>query len=89
MTKIEVELIAPAGEFFTPENIPIEIVYEDETLVVVNKPARDSWSIPRPVRLQARLQRARLSLSTASGELVCGRDCSSSRSRYFGLARRR
>jgi 23S rRNA pseudouridine1911/1915/1917 synthase len=37
--KIEVELIAPAGEFFTPENIPIEIVYEDETLVVVNKPA--------------------------------------------------
>jgi 23S rRNA pseudouridine1911/1915/1917 synthase len=37
--KVEVELIAPAGEFFTPENIPIEIVYEDETLVVVNKPA--------------------------------------------------
>jgi len=37
--KVEVELIAPAGEVFTPENIPIEIVYEDETLVVVNKPA--------------------------------------------------
>jgi 23S rRNA pseudouridine1911/1915/1917 synthase len=37
--KIEVELIAPAGEFFAPENIPIEIVYEDETLAVVNKPA--------------------------------------------------
>jgi 23S rRNA pseudouridine1911/1915/1917 synthase len=37
--KIEVELIAPAGEFFAPENIPIEIVYEDEMLAVVNKPA--------------------------------------------------
>src|SRR5215475_1636310 len=37
--EIEVELIAPAADFFTPENIPIEIVYEDETLAVVNKPA--------------------------------------------------
>jgi len=37
--EIEVELIAPATEAFVPENIPIEIVYEDETLVVVNKPA--------------------------------------------------
>ena len=37
--EIEVELIAPASDVFTPENIPIEIVYEDETLVVVNKPA--------------------------------------------------
>jgi 23S rRNA pseudouridine1911/1915/1917 synthase len=36
---IEVELLAPAVEVFTPENIPIEIVYEDDTLVVVNKPA--------------------------------------------------
>src|SRR5262245_2100134 len=38
--EIEVELIAPVAEVFAPENIPIEIVYEDETLVVVNKPAR-------------------------------------------------
>src|SRR5215213_8154083 len=37
--EIEVELIAPPGASFAPENIPIEIVYEDETLVVVNKPA--------------------------------------------------
>jgi len=37
--EIEVDLIAPAADFFTPENIPIEIVYEDETLAVVNKPA--------------------------------------------------
>jgi 23S rRNA pseudouridine1911/1915/1917 synthase len=36
---LEVELIAPASTSFTPEPIPIEIVYEDETLVVVNKPA--------------------------------------------------
>jgi 23S rRNA pseudouridine1911/1915/1917 synthase len=37
--EIEVELIAPPADLFTPENIPLEIVYEDETLVVVNKPA--------------------------------------------------
>lgn len=37
--EIEVDLIAPATDVFTPENIPIEIVYEDEALVVVDKPA--------------------------------------------------
>src|SRR5215813_1117910 len=37
--EIEVELVAPETDSFAPENIPIEIVYEDETLVVVNKPA--------------------------------------------------
>ncbi|HEX7334792.1 MAG TPA: RluA family pseudouridine synthase [Pyrinomonadaceae bacterium] len=37
--EIEVELVAPPADVFAPENIPIEIVYEDETLVVVNKPA--------------------------------------------------
>jgi 23S rRNA pseudouridine1911/1915/1917 synthase len=37
--EIEVELIAPPATSFVPEPIPIEIVYEDETLVVVNKPA--------------------------------------------------
>ena len=36
---VEVELIAPSTTSFAPEAIPIEIVYEDETLVVVNKPA--------------------------------------------------
>ena len=51
--EIEVELIAPPADVFAPENIPIEIVYEDETLVVVNKPA-DWWSILRQARLQAR-----------------------------------
>ena len=37
--EIEVELVAPPANFFTPENIPLEIVYEDDVLVVVNKPA--------------------------------------------------
>ena len=37
--EIEVELPPPATSGFAPENIPIEIVYEDETLLVVNKPA--------------------------------------------------
>ena len=37
--EIDVELISPPADVFAPENIPIEIVYEDNTLVVVNKPA--------------------------------------------------
>lgn len=37
--ELEVELTAPISTSFLPEAIPIEIVYEDETLVVVNKPA--------------------------------------------------
>ena len=37
--EIEVELVAPATDVFAPENIPIDIVYEDDTLVVVNKAA--------------------------------------------------
>ena len=36
---IEVELVASPSEFFEPEPIPLEIVYEDEVLIVVNKPA--------------------------------------------------
>jgi 23S rRNA pseudouridine1911/1915/1917 synthase len=37
--QIDVELVAAASSFFAPENLPLEIVYEDEDLVVVNKPA--------------------------------------------------
>ena len=37
--ELEVELSTPASTSFVPEPIPIEIVHEDETLVVVNKPA--------------------------------------------------
>ncbi|HEU4710605.1 MAG TPA: RluA family pseudouridine synthase [Pyrinomonadaceae bacterium] len=37
--ELEVELVTPTTTSFTPEAIPLEIVYEDETLVVVNKPA--------------------------------------------------
>src|SRR5688500_5685162 len=37
--ELEVELISPATTSFAPEAIPIEIIYEDDTLVVVNKPA--------------------------------------------------
>jgi 23S rRNA pseudouridine1911/1915/1917 synthase len=36
---IEVELAAPESQGFSPEEIPIEVVYEDDDLVVVNKPA--------------------------------------------------
>lgn len=37
--EIEVELIAPDTSRFTPEDIPLDIVYEDEAIAVVNKPA--------------------------------------------------
>src|SRR5436853_3952802 len=37
--EIEIELAPPPSEAFTPEDIPIEVVYEDEDLIVVNKPA--------------------------------------------------
>ena len=37
--EIEVELPPPATSGFAPENIPIDVVYEDETLLVVNKSA--------------------------------------------------
>src|SRR5215217_8743481 len=37
--EIEVDLTTPPTDRFEPENIPIDIVYEDETFVVVNKPA--------------------------------------------------
>lgn len=36
---VEVELTAPPATLFTPENIPLEIIYEDDDLIVVNKPA--------------------------------------------------
>jgi 23S rRNA pseudouridine1911/1915/1917 synthase len=37
--EIEVDLVAPPTDVFTPENIPLAIVYEDDALVVVNKQA--------------------------------------------------
>jgi 23S rRNA pseudouridine1911/1915/1917 synthase len=37
--EIDVELTPPASASFTPENIPLDIVYEDSHVLVVNKPA--------------------------------------------------
>jgi 23S rRNA pseudouridine1911/1915/1917 synthase len=37
--ELEIELTAPPATDFAPENIPLDIVYEDDTLVIVNKPA--------------------------------------------------
>lgn len=37
--EIEVELIALEPESFTAENIPLDIVFEDEEIAVINKPA--------------------------------------------------
>jgi 23S rRNA pseudouridine1911/1915/1917 synthase len=37
--EIEIELTAHQAEVFTPEDIPVSVVYEDDDLIVVNKPA--------------------------------------------------
>jgi 23S rRNA pseudouridine1911/1915/1917 synthase len=37
--EIEVELAPPPSSTFAPENIPLDIIYEDDDLIVVNKPA--------------------------------------------------
>jgi len=37
--EIEVELTPPPATSFTPEDIPLNIVFEDDSLIVVNKPA--------------------------------------------------
>jgi len=36
---VELETPAPLASNFTPENIPLDIIYEDDSLVVLNKPA--------------------------------------------------
>lgn len=37
--EIEAELTAPPPTSFLPEDVPIEVVYEDDDLIIVNKPA--------------------------------------------------
>lgn len=37
--EIEVDLISPAGSGFAPEDLPLEIIHEDDDLIVVSKPA--------------------------------------------------
>lgn len=37
--EVEVELTSPPAARFVPEDIPLEVVYEDDDLIVVNKPA--------------------------------------------------
>lgn len=37
--EIEVELVASPATTFAPENIPLDIIFEDDALIVVNKPA--------------------------------------------------
>ena len=37
--EIEVELVSPDAAGFIPEDLPLEIIHEDDDLIVVNKPA--------------------------------------------------
>src|SRR3954464_11844218 len=38
-SEIEVELASVDATAFTPEDIPLDVVYEDDEIIVVNKPA--------------------------------------------------
>ncbi len=38
---------------FEPQDIPLDIVYEDEDIIVINKP-RDRWYIPARVTRMVR-----------------------------------
>jgi len=38
--ELDVELVSEPAENFIPENIPLEIIFEDDTLIVINKPPR-------------------------------------------------
>src|ERR1043165_5193567 len=38
-SEIEVELVPVEATAFTPEDIPLDVVYEDDEIIVVNKPA--------------------------------------------------
>lgn len=37
--KIQVDIIVTEQEIWLPENIKLEVIYEDETIIVINKPA--------------------------------------------------
>jgi 23S rRNA pseudouridine1911/1915/1917 synthase len=37
--EVEVELAPPPASNFVPENIPLDIVFEDDSVIVINKPA--------------------------------------------------
>ena len=37
--EIEVDLVSEPSDKFVPENIPLDIVFEDQTILVINKPA--------------------------------------------------
>lgn len=37
--EIEIDLVVPPVDSFAPENIPLDIVYEDDDIAVINKPA--------------------------------------------------
>src|SRR5262249_39506634 len=37
--EVEVELATPLTDKFVPEDIPLDIIYEDDAVIVVNKPA--------------------------------------------------
>ncbi len=85
--EIEVELVAPPTDVFTPENIPLDIVYEDETLVVVNKPAglvvHPAAGTPSGTLANALAYH----FQQLPGTRCEARNCSPARSRYFRAAR--
>ena len=71
-----VRLPAPVHDVIVPENIPLDVLYEDEVLAVINKPpnmvvhpARGNWTSTLVNALAFRFQNQ---LSTANGNYRLG-----------------
>ncbi|MCD6098145.1 RluA family pseudouridine synthase [bacterium] len=69
---VVIELPDEVKQFYKPENIPIDIVYEDNYIVVVNKPA-GMVVHPAPGNLTGTLVNAMLYHTRLSDEKVSGR----------------
>ena len=69
---VEVELPAPPTTELTPEDIPLDIVYEDDEVVVVNKPAgmvvHPAAGVRSGTLANALAYRMRIAESEADGE---------------------
>jgi 23S rRNA pseudouridine1911/1915/1917 synthase len=51
--RVVADVPPPPGREIVPEHIPLAVVYEDDELVVIDKPA-GWWSTPRPATGRAR-----------------------------------
>ena len=81
--EIEVELTPAPSSNFTPENIPLNIVFEDEDLIYHRLP--DSWPILRLEVTPVRCERFGLSLQNSPKPVDSALYCAPLRQRHSGF----